>query len=551
MKKFIAFAIAAIMVLSLIPAMAFSASAEEEAEYAYPDPLSGPWSIYRGPGSYKIPDEDDEPSTPTPAPGYKYTSEGFQITSADYTNMSPWWTVQTSQPQDLKQGFYVQFRVDEFAYRGEDESADEWIAFTVANSRLVSPGSTNHNDYLCVLLRGTGNGSVAFTETAIGIKKTEDKPGSFGLISGGTSATVPMDEDGKEIYDIEIKWEGDNYVVYVCGVAINNPQITSLINGFEDCYVGMTMMSTVKDSNASMTILKMGTSKADATTPDGTDEADPEENMLTFGDPIDPSTIEQNKPCAIWNVENNNPSAGNMTFSATANNTYHITATASAVFFSWGIKNALTYMAEDFPVFVMMLKDYYGGESGSLYYNAGEILSANTNYLTQWSMFDDNSMFYGADEEYCLVVNDLTGMWEGRINSVRMDFACNGTETEPAEWDIEYMAFFRSVEEAHAYAEEYMKSIGVDPDATAEETQAPTEDPADDEETQAPTTDNGGEGETKDNAGEGETSGTTNAPTTGDDKGDDKADEGCASVIGMSAVILMAAAAAVVLKKKD
>ncbi len=44
------------------------------------------------------------------------------------------------------------------------------------------------------------------------------------------------------------------------------------------------------------------------------------------------------------------------------------------------------------------------------------------------------------------------------------------------------------------------------------------------------------------------TSGSTNAPTTGDDKAED---EGCASVIGMSAVILMAAAAAVVLKKKD
>ncbi len=538
MKRLIALVIAAIMVLSLIPTMVLPAVAEEEAEYAYPDPLDGFWSIYRSPGSYKVPDPDDEEEkTYTPAPAYRYTAEGFQITSADYTNMTPKWTVQTSRSQDLEAGFYMQFRVDEYSYRGENGAADAWIAFTIADSRLIEPGTINHNNYLCVLLRGNGDGQVAFNETAIGTKTVEDKKGSFNIVTGGTSATVPMDEDGKEIYDIELVWDGTDYIVYICGVAIKNSQITAHLKSFEECYVGVTMMSTVKDGKASMTILKTGTSAADATVPEGTDEAEAEENTLVYGDPIDPTTVPENEPALLFNPQTltSNPSPAGATFTPTANYTYHVTVTAPPYFFQWGPRNAITYMAEDFPVFAMMLKDYYGPESGGMYYNAGDIMSANSDYHTSWNLYDEYSTFYGDDDEYSYVIVDLTDMWEGRINSVRLDW----TGDVGSEYYIEYMAFFRSPEEALAYGEAYVVKQGVDIEDSADETDAPTDDAGED--TDAPTA-------------EGDTAADTQAPTAEGDTTVDDGDTagGCASVVGFGSVaILAAAAAAVACKKKN
>lgn len=61
MKKLIALAICAVMVLSMIPAMALTASAAGE----------GIWTTCRAPYDY------DDPESYTPAAGYTYTSEGF------------------------------------------------------------------------------------------------------------------------------------------------------------------------------------------------------------------------------------------------------------------------------------------------------------------------------------------------------------------------------------------------------------------------------------------------------------------------------------------
>ncbi len=561
MKKLIALAIAAIMVLSMIPAMALSASAVEETDWSlYPEPADGPWSVYRGPGDYDI--DLNAGDTYTPAPGYKYTSEGFTLIPADYTNMTPFFTVQTSNPVDLTQGFYMQFRIDEFAYKGEDLSkpADEWICLNIADTRLMVPGNTEWNNNWFSLIRGAGDGSASF-ESAVTTKTTDGANGKVDFI-GSVAGTAPMDEDGREIYELEITYDGTNYDILICGISIMSLQgsdkVQAALAGYEESYVGITVQTGVKDSTVGLTILKMGTSKADATTPEGTDEAEPEDNILVFGDPVDPATVPANEPALLFNAEKltfkKDPEGSNIHFSATANNTYHVAATANGCFFNWHIKNDLTYMADDFGVFAMLLKDYMGNDS-SLYYCAGDILAASPSHVTSWSLYDDNAKSYGADDEYTLVVVDLGAlntdeekMWTGRINALRPDFSVDASDEEWAEWDIEYMGVFRSVEEAHAYGDKYMEGKDIETKGE-EETQAPT-DPAD-EETQAPTTDNGGEGETKDNAGEGETSGTTNAPTTGGDNAGDKDEGGCASVIGISAIVLMAAAAAVVLKKKD
>lgn len=560
MKKLIAFAIAAIMVLSMIPAMAISTSAVEETDWSlYPEPSKDFWSVYRNPRGYEI--DLNAGDTYTPAPGYKYTSEGFALLPADYTNMTPWFTVQTSQPVNLTDGFYMQFRIDEFAYKGENlaKPADEWICLSISDTRMMSPGSTSWNNNWLSLVRGAGDGSASF-EAAVTTKDTDEVNGKFDFF-GAVSGTVPKDGDGKEIYELEITYDGTNYDIKICGVSMMSLQgskVQAALSSYEEAYVGITMQTGIKDSTAGLTILKQGTSKANATTPEGTDEADPEDNILVFGDPIDPSTVPANEPALLFDAHKTSfkkdPSGSNIHFTATANYTYHLAATADACYFTWGIKNDLTYMAEDFPVFAMMLKDYMGND-GSLYYSAGDILAASPSHVTGWSLYGDDSEFYGADEEYSLVVVDLSKLniegeekqWTGRINGMRPDFSVDANDEEWAEWDVEYMGMFRSVEEAHAYAEKHLGDAATE---TKEEPGASTDEPdTNGQDTVADTADG------KDtSAGDTETSASTNGSTKGETKAETKAETkepGCASAIGMSTVAVLAAAAAVALKKKD
>jgi hypothetical protein len=106
------------------------------------------------------------------------------------------------------------------------------------------------------------------------------------------------------------------------------------------------------------------------------------------------------------------------------------------------------------------------------------------------------------------------------------------SDLEACQWDVSFMGFFRSVAEAQAYTSTRLNMVP--------ETEAPTEKPTEAPETQAPET----------NAPE------TNAPEQGGDatqapETEAPAKEGCGSVIGFSAVAILAAAAAAVALKKD
>ncbi len=536
MKKLIALAIAAIMVLSMIPVMAFTASAEGESNF--PEKSDGFWSVWRWGNDY------DDPTSYCPAPGYKYTSEGFTTIAPDYTNHTPGFTVQTSNPVDLKQGFYMQVRIDEFAYDG-GEGKDEWISFHVADTPLVTLGNITFNNNWCTLNRGTGNGTTTVQNfNTIMTDEEAGVNGAFNIVAS-PSVTVPMDEDGREIYDLEIKWTGSAYEIYVCDTLVSVASNSDHILTFEETYVGMSIQTGVANEPINITILKQGTSKADATTPTGDDEGTPEENVKNFAEIIDSSTIEANQPALLWDGHKTtysadpNNSASNMILTPTGDYTYHAQATGTSCYFGWGIKSALSYEAQDFPIFVMMLKNYMGNDGG-LYYTAGEIMANDNNHTYSWSLWSDDSKIYEAgDDEYSFVVCDLSESadWAGRIHGIRPDFATDPSDEEYSQWDIEFMAFFRSVEEAQTYADEYIRNKGIDPDATQPEETEPETDPETDPETNE-------QGTTADT-----TDGTT-AGTEGEDKTDDTT--GCASVIGFGSVAVLAAAAAfVALKKKD
>ena len=202
------------------------------------------------------------------------------------------------------------------------------------------------------------------------------------------------------------------------------------------------------------------------------------------------------------------------------------------MFFSMSAKRSWSYDAADFPVFGIMVKNLWI-DSGIVWYAAGEIPSATNGYTVPFSIYDGE--FYGADEEYIFVPVDLTDMWEGRFNSVRLDF--NMADELVREFDVCFAGMFRSVEEAYTYANSWLsentEAETKDPNATEEETTAaPTEDAttaAPEAETTAPTVD-----------GENTTAAETEAPKSG-----------CGSVVGFGAVAILAAAAAFVALKKD
>ena len=547
MKKLIALVIAAVMILSMIPVMAISTSAAVE----------GMWTTYQGAGSYPAvddePPEDGEEVLFPPEAGYEYTADGFTVIEPDWgTTLSPFMTVSTKDKQNIKEGVYLKFRVDSYSYGG-DIAADHWISISLNTGKVedgategceagsvtgkVSPGGTNYGGGWLTLLRGVGDGNVT-TLPALTDPKTEDFGGTFVNV-GSISAPATLDDEGREINTFEVTWTGSEYEIKVNGVVQpGGAQTTAMLeklapNG--DFFVGITMMDTYKgeDSSSVLTILEYGTSADNATKPVGDDSKEPGENDYIDYPIIDAATVEANKPAILWNPETYNLKGGNnVNFTVQGDNTWAAVATESSVFFSLTPKRKWSYSATDFPVFGIMVKNLWV-DSGMLWYAAGEITSANNNYTYPFSIYDGE--FYGEDEEYIFVPVDLTDMWEGRFNSIRLDF--NMADETTREFELCFAGMFRSVDEAYTYANEWLAGNTEvetkDPNATEPETEPETEAP-----TEAP-----------------EAGDTTAAPEAGDTTAapqeTEAPKEGCGSVIGFGAVAILAAAAAAVALKKD
>ena len=543
-KRIIALLIAAIMVLSMIPVMAVSTSAANE----------GMWTTYRNAGNYPAlddePDPDGEETIYPPESGYEYTSEGFTVIQPDWSGVGPFTTVSTIEAINLKDGLYLEFRVDDYQYGGEI-GADHWICLTLNTGKVedgategtvagektgkVAPGSPAYGGGWLTLLRGVGDGNVT-SLPHLTDPKTEDFGGTFVNV-GTVSTTATLDDAGREINTLEVVWNGSEYEIKVNGVVQpGQAQTTAMLEKLApdgNLFVGITMMDGLKGGTAGLTITKFGTSASDATKPVGSDSKKAEENNLVEAPIADSSTIEANMPAILWTPETVNLKSGNnCTFTVLGNNTWRVNATETAVFFSLGAKRAWSYDATDFPVFGIMVKNLWI-DSGTLWYAAGEIPGATNGYTVPFSIYDGE--FYGEDEEYIFVPVDLTDLWEGRFNSIRLDF--NMADETTREFDLCFAGMFRSVDEAYTYANNWLSANTEvetkDPNATEEETtEAPTEAattaPAEEATTAAPDADV-----------------TTEATETEAPK------SGCGSVIGFSAVAILAAAAAVVALKKD
>jgi len=440
--------------------------------------IPGDWTTYRAASEY--PENSDKPQKPEA--GYKYTEEGFTVIPADYTDSTPFMTVQSKEPQLVQEGIYMEFRVDDYAYNGPDHNTDSWICISITNKPKVVPGSTAYGGGWLCLIRGNGGGADAAVESWNTVEDNESSKGNFQKL-GAASVTPELDNNGCEHYTFEATYNGSAYNFKVNGVSMPGMAVATAnlkkLDPNGEFYVGVTLYSSLKDGTAAMTILDYGTDKAHANPPTGSDSKEPEPNLIKVADISDPSTVPENQPALYWDASVVNTSGGtNIALAPLGDNSYRATMSEALGFFSWNMTRSISYSGTDFPVFTALLRNYYG-EGGTLWYYGGEILGATDSNHEDWSAYD--GLYYEHEEnEYVLVTVDLTDLWEGRIHGIRIDFAA---PADAMEFDICYMGFFRSVDEAETYAKTRLAEKGVDVGEEESETTATEETDATDETT--------------------------------------------------------------------
>ena len=198
------------------------------------------------------------------------------------------------------------------------------------------------------------------------------------------------------------------------------------------------------------------------------------------------------------------------------------------------------YQASDFPVWACKFKgldDIY--DSAGLWYCAGEVTAAQNDSMTSFSWYEAEEVGDG----WMVVTVDLDGAarWEGEINSFRLDIDAT-TEHGGEEFDLAWIGFFRSEEEAYAYA-----GVKQTTDTTTnEDTSTPSGDTTDNVTTPSDDT-------TKaDDTTEAKTDApTTKAPETTTNSGSQGGpNTGVIIAIVVAAVVAIAAVVAVVVLKK-
>ena len=588
-KRIVALLIAAIMVLSLIPVMTISTSAAAE----------GDWITYQSANNYPDLTGDDDPDfIAPPESGYEYTSDGFTVIQPDWTDVNPWVTVSTKETVNVKDGLYLEFRVDDYSYgwNAAGDNNDHWISVSLntgaeeadgTRTGKVCPPNTNFGGGWNALLRSQGlGGGAVHSMLTVPDDKENDVAGNFSGVHAIQNVEVPIVDDC-EVYTLEVTWDGSAYVIKINDYLVadatvgSGAAITELLETLSsdgEFFVGVTMMDTVRGGSAGLTITKFGTSKDNATKPVGNDEKEAGENNIKLAPIADPSTVPANTPAILWNPETYNLRPGNnSTFAVLGDDTWRGNASHSEVNFQLDAKRDWSYKVEDFPVFGIMLRNFWV-DTATLWYAAGEITSATNGFTYDFSVFDGEIYDFEGDE-YIFVPIDLTDLVEGRINSMRVDM--NMPTEDVREFDVCFAGMFRSEDEAYAYAESWFAVRGgeesggdetTDPGdetgdptdettapvdettAPADETTAPVDEttaPADEttapaDETTAPAD------ETTAAPADVTTAAPADVTTAAPNSGNETPEKGCGSVIGVSAVaVLAAAAAAVALKKKD
>ena len=563
MKKILSTLLVVAMLLSMVIVAAVPAAADDDSF----------WMTY-GKASQYDEDSDDDPLS---VPGYEYTDDGLHVTPADWSTSTPWGQVQTTETVSLKDGVYMQVRVDAFSY----DASDKWFNFNIWSQPMIDEGSSDpkYGHGVQTLLRPSTSTEPEVPGVANAVSWYIEE-----FTSAGANTTIDEANrtvvDGKAVYTLEVKWESGSYAVTINGSAAPDKVIEYMNETFgadDAAYIGFAMQSDKQGGTISATVTSFGTSADDAATPVGTDSKDPENFKIEYAEIItDLSTVPAGQPAILMtgnraesHLKGTPKSTSGARIEITSDYDVHVTATKSVTDAGiWKVDNDVSYDIKDFPVAVCVTKNLctcgmdgecMAFEEGSVYIMSGEYVkpSPKQNIKNIEMCYDP---YIIGDDTYLYFYVDMSiereGI-EGRIHGARFDFSDIDLATPGANgFDVDMIAFFRTVEEAEEYLEAYFTSLGwTDGDVDAgddetDETDAPvggdeTDAPVGGDETDAPV---GGD-ETNAPAGN-----ETNAPATNNGSDDNASSGGCGGVVGfgtIAVVAIVAAAGIVTFKKKE
>lgn len=564
MKKILSFILATAMLLSMIIVVSIPATAAD-----------GEWTTYASPDTYGE-NDDGTPKTPIVA-GFKYTADGFTTVDADWSGNNPFVTAQTKAPVNFENGIYLKVCVDRFAY----EDNDAWININFWDSQNIKPGSAGYGQGIQTLIRphtdDVASGEWYYDYIEWWAYEWIGAGTSYFKDTDGNDVKLPV-EDGKITFELELKNEDGKYTLNINGAAAPDSIVYALTDIFTEgeAYIGVTLYNSTYESVAGLTILEFGTCKEDAITPDGDDSRAPQNaEFEPEAEIADPSTVPAGVPAIFMtgNKESSHTSAiaayQGDTFTIEDDFSVRVLDTNGDMWNSsrFSVKSSVSYDIDDFPVMCFLTKNFctcddpmdcYATEEVQAYLMAGKGRApgsggcAPVNLDVCWDpiVIDEGEnagsylyFYYDTSSADALEFAGGEGGprdWTGRIHAVQMEFLHLSADATRSAINIEWVAFFRSVEEAKAYI---FSSLGVEDDGSGDAT---TELPGD------VTTEASGNVTT-------EAKGEEKTEAKGEEKTEAKGDDNvainsCGSVIGTGAVAvvaLVATAGAVLLRKKE
>lgn len=409
--------------------------------------------------------------------GYQYTHEGLHITTADWSTGAPYSHVSTKDTVDLKDGVYMQVRIDDFNYA----AADKWFNFNLWSEPAIDVGSgdPSYGYGVQTIIRPSSSGSIS---SVAWYKQQFTACGSSAIYD---EHRYPI--DGKLILTIIVTWDGLTYNVEINGAAAPEKVIDYMNETYAEnsfAYVGFTMYSNEKGGSQEATILKFGSNEYTAFTPMGDDEKYPENYHIEYAELGSADDIDEGEPAVLMSGDKEYSDLKGTPTSATGSKIsisddllVHVVGSKQLTDCGvWKVDNDVSYDISDFPVVLIMTKNFCScaGDNGECwafeeayaYIACGDSLVPNPNNKYYAEVCYD-SYFIGNDS-YLYFIADLSdetgedGRFNGRINSTRVDFNIELYTPGANEFDVVMQGFFRTKDEAAEYAMNYLADHGYD-----------------------------------------------------------------------------------------
>ena len=194
------------------------------------------------------------------------TSDGL-CASLDSYGSTPWLRLVYGEALDLKEGVYMEIRIDEFNY---SKNIDSWFDVMLSDQQYMIPGMTEYGEGAQCLIR-----PHTITNDNSSCNISWYKGGFETVVPPINDFPVDIREDGKHYLTVELSWdEAKNTFVYTINGASASAEIIKYMNekwGGEDslAHVGFCFQHSQAGEDIACTVLKFGTSAEDATVPSG------------------------------------------------------------------------------------------------------------------------------------------------------------------------------------------------------------------------------------------------------------------------------------------